>query len=465
MTKFKDKFFGFLKTYTHFGGIDISFFIIVIALLTVGLVMLYSATYPYAQTMFNNGERFITQQIKFAVLGIAAMLIFSFIKPEVWKKYSFVLLGITVVLLIAVLVTGGGESEDGSGNFRRWLSIGPISFQPSEIAKFTVVVIGAALYSKYSNRMSSTKASTAYIPARINELWCKLVDKMSFLSDSAYNKLHKGFVKESWVPTWIFAIIFLLFAVMIYLEDHLSCCILILSLGIIMMFLGGVRKGWFVVGVSAVLAVALMVCIPIYSDIKAEKEAKAAAEEAGIEYVAPEEVEEEEGFIMGILRGYMEERIVAWLDKDFEPRGARWQTNQGLYAIGSGGLFGKGLGNSTQKYMYVSEPQNDMIFAIVCEELGFIGSAFVILMYLFLVYRGVAIGLNAKSRFSAMLAMGLVFQIGLQVVLNIAVATDSMPNTGISLPFFSYGGTSMMVLLGEMGIVMSVSRESRIKKK
>ena len=164
--------------------------------------------------------------------------------------------------------------------------------------------------------------------------------------------------------------------------------------------------------------------------------------------------------------GFGTHRITVWLDK-MNPAYVddRRQTVNGLYAIGSGGLFGKGLGNSTQKYMYVSEPQNDMIFSIVCEELGFVGAVLIIGLFLLLVYRGVVIGLSAKSRFGALMAMGLVFQIGLQVVLNIAVATDSMPNTGISLPFFSYGGTSLVMLLAEMGIVMSVSRTGKINKK
>ena len=143
---------------------------------------------------------------------------------------------------------------------------------------------------------------------------------------------------------------------------------------------------------------------------------------------------------------------------------ARWQTNNSLYAIGSGGLFGTGLGNSKQKHLYVSEPQNDFIFAIVCEELGFIRAVGIILLYVLLVWRGVVIGLRAKDRFGAMLAMGIVFQVGLQTALNIAVVTDTLPNTGISLPFFSYGGTSLMMLLVEMGIVLSVSRYSRIEK-
>ena len=200
--------------------------------------------------------------------------------------------------------------------------------------------------------------------------------------------------------------------------------------------------------------------MPIYVDIKKDDAARAAAQEQGIEYV-----EDEDDDRIGFLKEYQAIRIISWLDKDYSPTGERWQTNQALYAIGSGGLFGKGLGNSTQKYMYVSEPQNDMIFSIVCEELGFVGAVLIIGLFLLLVYRGVVIGLSAKSRFGALMAMGLVFQIGLQVVLNIAVATDSMPNTGISLPFFSYGGTSLVMLLAEMGIVMSVSRTGKINKK
>ena len=165
-----------------------------------------------------------------------------------------------------------------------------------------------------------------------------------------------------------------------------------------------------------------------------------------------------------ILEKYAGARITAWLDKDYQPLGARWQTNNSLYAIGSGGLFGVGLGNSKQKHLYVSEPQNDFIFAIVCEELGFVGAIIIIALFALLVWRGVVIGIHAKDRFGALLSMGIVFQVGLQTALNIGVVTDTLPNTGISLPFFSYGGTSLMMLLFEMGMVLAVSRYSRLKK-
>ena len=214
-----------------------------------------------------------------------------------------------------------------------------------------------------------------------------------------------------------------------FLENHLSGTILMFSIGVAMMFFGEVKMRWFVIGAVAVIAV--VVFFVIFPDK---------------------------------LPSYAAKRITAWLDKDFDPFGARWQTNQSLYAIGSGGFLGAGLGNSKQKHLYVSEPQNDFIFSIVCEELGFIGATAIIILFGLLVWRGFVIAMKARDRFGALLAMGLVFQVGLQVALNIAVVTDTVPNTGISLPFFSYGGTSLMILLMEMGIVLSVSRYSRVRK-
>lgn len=399
--------------------------------------MMFSAGYPYALSKYGDSTYFIRRQSFFAVIGIAVMFLFSMIKVEFWKKFAWLICGVSTFLLIIVFVFP--QYKPG---FYRWINLGFTTFQPSEIAKFAVIVAGAFFYSKYAKKMSSKKPSKLDIPSKINK------------------KLGSGMVKESWVPTWLFCGFFGASAVLVFLENHLSGCLLIFAIGVVMMFLGGVRSRWFVAGMAAVTALVLVICVPVYIGIKQEDAAKAAAEEQGIEYV-----EQEDDDSSGILKGYQSERILSWLDKDFEPTGARWQTNQALYAIGSGGLFGKGLGNSTQKYMYVSEPQNDMIFSIVCEELGFVGAAIIIALFVLLVYRGVVIGLNSKSRFGALMAMGLVFQVGLQVILNIAVATDSMPNTGISLPFFSYGGTSLVMLLAEMGIVLSVSRSGKMNKK
>lgn len=427
-----------IRRFTNYGGIDIWFLVIVLVLLCIGLVMMFSASYPYALTMYGKSTYFIGKQAFFAVIGVVAMLFFSGIKTELWKKLTFLIcLGSTFLLLIVFVL------PQYRAGFYRWINLGFTTFQPSELAKFAVIVAGAYLYSKYNKKMSSTRPVKTGLGAKVNR------------------KIGAGIVRESWVPTWMFCAFFGMSAILVFLENHLSGCILIFSIGVAMMFIGGVRARWFVAGVVAVLCVALIVCVPIYSAIQ-EKNEKLESGEISVSE-ADEYVEEHAS--SGILKGYMVERIVGWLDKGYDPQGVRWQTNQALYAIGSGGFFGRGIGNSTQKYMYVSEPQNDMIFSIVCEELGFVGAALIIILFALLVYRGIVIGLNAKTRYGAFLAMGLVLQVGLQVMLNIGVASDSIPNTGISLPFFSYGGTSLVVLLSEMGIVLAVSRESRVNKK
>jgi cell division protein FtsW len=165
-----------------------------------------------------------------------------------------------------------------------------------------------------------------------------------------------------------------------------------------------------------------------------------------------------------LLMKYAGDRITAWLDKSYEPLGARWQTNNSLYAIGSGGLFGEGLGNSKQKYLYVSEPQNDFIFSIVCEELGFIGAGIIIVLFALLFIRGIKIAVNCPDRFGSFIVIGIVAQVAIQTIFNIMVVTDTIPNTGIALPFFSYGGTALLMLLFEMGVVLSISRKTNQKK-
>ena len=195
------------------------------------------------------------------------------------------------------------------------------------------------------------------------------------------------------------------------------------SIGVAMMFFGEVKMRWFVIGAVAVIAV--VVFFVIFPDK---------------------------------LPSYAAKRITAWLDKDFDPFGARWQTNQSLYAIGSGGLFGKGLGESMQKLGFIPEAQNDMIFSVICEELGLFGAICLILLYLLIIWRFMVIANNAADLYGALLVVGIMAHISIQVVLNIAVVTNTIPNTGISLPFVSYGGTSILFLLSEMGLALSVSR-------
>ena len=366
------------------GSIDVTFLLIVLALLITGLVMLFSAGYSYAYHKYDNSTYFIVRQGIFAVLGVTAMLVISKINYNYFRYAAVIGMAVAFLLLVVVLLL-----PEWKPGFKRWINLGFITFQPSEIAKIAIVLFYAWACEKWQKE-----------------------------------------IKSDWKYALYFGGVAVAFAGLVYLENHVSGTILMLALAVAMLYLGGFNKWWFIFGIGLVALVVLF-------------------------------------FIMkpDLLEEYAGERITAWLDKDFEPRGARWQTNQSLNAIGSGGFLGQGLGESKQKHLYVSEPQNDFIFAIVCEELGFVGATAILVLFALLVWRGFVIAMNCRTKFGALLAMGIVFQVGLQTILNILVVTDTIPNTGISLPFFSYGGTSLVILLAEMGIVLSVSRSSKVNKK
>lgn len=372
------------------GSIDIPFLALTIALLTIGLVMLFSASYPYAY--YNNDHDsyyYFTRQFIFTIIGLVAMFVMSKINYK-WLKVTVIpLLVVTILLLIVVLfyhtTVGGADGSD----FKRWIPLpGGFTFQPSDLAKFTIILTFASYISDYYGKMRNFRYGILY-PLGIIAVFCGLI----------------------------------------FLEHHMSCTILMFLIGATLMFVGGSDWKLFAFGV-AVLVLIIFVVVTF-----------------------PE-----------LLENYAGDRIKAWLDKDFEPTGSRWQTNNSLYAIGSGGLFGAGLGNSKQKYLYVSEPQNDFIFSIVCEELGFVGAALIIFLFGALVVRGFVIAARCHDKFGALMIIGIVSQIGIQVGFNIMVVTDTIPNTGIALPFFSYGGTAMMMLLFEIGVVLSVSRKASQKK-
>lgn len=368
------------------GSIDVPFLAITIALLTIGLIMLFSASYPYAYSRRSdhNSYYFINRQLIFAALGVVAMLVMSKINYKWLKVATIPLYAITIILLILVLFLHSDVSADSGEDFKRWIQIGPIQFQPSDVAKFSLILALAFYISRYYEKMKTFKYGIVF-PLLIIGVICGLI----------------------------------------VLEKHLSCLVLVFFIGAALMFAGGTDWKVFIFGL-AIMAVAVVF---IVNNPK-------------------------------FLDEYAGDRITAWLDKDFSPGDKRWQTNNSLYAIGSGGLTGVGLGNSMQKYLYVSEPQNDFIFSIVCEELGFVGAAFILFLFGALVCRGIKIAKNTGDRFGSLLVIGIVSQVGIQVVLNILVVTDTIPNTGIALPFFSYGGTAMMMLLFEMGVVLSVSRKS-----
>lgn len=398
-----------ISKYLAVGSFDLPFLLLVIVILTIGLVMLFSASYTYAYYK-NDGDSayYFKRQLIFAVLGVIAMLAVSKVKYDYFKIFSIIALPISWVLLVIVLILPAKFGE-----FHRWIYIGSFSFQPSEIAKLALIMFCAWGMERNHNKIIG-----------------KTTNKSEFAKTVERVTNGKIVIYDSFIQLCIYGIIIVFTAGLVYLENHLSGTLLMLGIGVVMMFLGEFKKHWFVmIVIIGVIALIIFVSNP------------------------------------ELLEKYAGERITAWLDKDYEPKGARWQTNNSLYAIGSGGLFGTGLGNSKQKHLFVSEPQNDFIFSIVCEELGFIGASFIILLFALLVWRGIYIGIRAKDRFGALLSMGIVFQVGMQTALNIGVVTDTLPNTGISLPFFSYGGTSLMMLLFEMGMVLSVSRYSRLQKK
>ena len=386
-----------LKKWIQFGSLDTVFLLIVFALLTVGVVMMFSASYVSASYKMGTPYYYFIRQIAFAGLGLASMFLVSRIRLELFKRWSLYFLVACVVLLVLVLIAPLKISD--KEDFRRWLGIpGVFQFQPSEVAKLGLV------------------------------LFCARA-----LSDRVKTQRKVGEQDYS-VRVCLFVTLFLCFLVI--LERHLSGTILMLGIGAVMLVLGGVKKKWIVFVLGAALF-----GLFLFLTLK------------------------EKLIDMLPIKEYQKARIIAWMDKDYDPTGDRWQTNQSLYAIGSGGLFGLGLGQSKQKFLYMPEPQNDFVFAIVCEELGFIGAVVILAAFAVLIWRGFDIAMRNKDRYSALVVMGVMSHVALQVILNILVVTDTIPNTGIGLPFFSYGGSSLVMLLAEMGLVLSASRASRIRKR
>ncbi|MDD6319618.1 MAG: putative peptidoglycan glycosyltransferase FtsW [Oscillospiraceae bacterium] len=360
-------------------GLDLVFLVILLLLLSFGLLMLFSAGYAVALYRRGDAYTYIRPQLLFAALGVTAMYAASLVDYHVWHKLAWPILGVSLVLLTIVLFM---PEYNGC---KRWIVIpGLGTLQPSEIAKFAVVLVFSHIISLNHDRMATFR--TGVLP---------------------------------------FALILGTVAVLMLLEPHLSGTVLILGIGAVLMFVGGTGLRWFAMaGAAAVGAIGAAVVL------------------------LPE------------LVPYAMDRLASWRDPFADPLGEGHQTIQSLYAIASGGAAGLGLGNSRQKYLYVPEPQNDFIFSILCEELGFIGAAAVILLFLLLFLRGMNIAVRSRDKFGALLVVGFVVQVVLQAILNIAVVTNTIPNTGISLPFFSSGGTSLLMLLGEMGIVLSVSRQT-----
>ena len=375
------------KKHAAFAGIDLPLVFTAAALIAFGCLMIYSASSVYAEQYHHDRSYFIVRHLIFVLLAVAATAVaVRFATPAFWQKFGVFLYGASVVMLLLVLVIG---SDLGSGA-KRWLDFGFFTVQPSEIAKLGLVLTLASYMARHRERIVGKK-------------------KGSFRFGVLY-------------PAMMIGLILLLVA----LEKHISGLMIIGTIGISILFLGGTRLRW-ILSILGVIALA--------------------------------------GILLIVLFPYAQARVDTWIHiEQADPLGSAWQTLQGLMAIGSGGLFGRGFGMSRQKFGYVSQPQNDFIFTIVCEELGFFGALAVILLFAFFVYRGFVIARNAPDTASALIVYGLTFKVALQVIMNIAVVTNSMPNTGISLPFFSYGGTSLMLQIFEVGIILSISRFASNRK-
>lgn len=361
-------------------SVDIQFLAAIYILLSFGLIMVLSASSPiaFASSATNNDSfYYFKKQLMWAILGSVGMFITANYDYKKLKNWAFPALAFSVVLLLLVLVPGIGRKINDA---RRWIYIGPINFQPSEVAKITTIIFFSYSLSKNYKELSNFSVFIMYIG--------------------------------------IIGVI----ALVIMMEPHFSCTMLIAATACVLLLVAGAKISHFVaLGCCALPVIVLMV-------------AKAP---------------------------YRLARVVTFLDPFKDIQGDGWQIVQSLYAIGSGGIFGAGLGQSRQKYMNIPEPQNDFIFSILAEEFGLIGAILVSLMFVFLIARGIKIALNAPDMFGTLLATGIVAMIAIQAIVNIAVVTSSMPVTGMPLPFFSYGGTALAITMAEMGIVLNISRHKK----
>ena len=365
-------------------GIDWPFALLVLILLSIGTTFVFSSSYIYAKYKFDDSYFFIRKQIGWVAVALIGMIgVTRFGDYLLLKKLALPIFGISYALLWAVFFFGA----DANGA-KRWIYLGPISVQPSEIVKFSVILLISSYIVWLEGKGRDTIRSFRY-------------------------------------GVMPFGILVVMIGLPLYLQPHLSAMIIIFALIFILMYLGGVRTGVLggLLGSGGFLMLVLI-----------------------------------------LFTSHGQSRINAWLHPELDPLGDGWQPLQSLYAIGSGGLWGVGLGQSKQKHLYLPEPQNDYIFAVICEEMGFLFAVAVIILFVLLIWRGIHIAKNAPSKFSSLLVMGIAIQIGLQVFFNIGVVTGALPSTGVALPFFSYGGSSLVIFMAEMGVILNVSRYSYTEK-
>lgn len=364
------------------GRVDGVLLFLIVILVTIGSIMVASASYAYASSRYGDGGYFTRKQIFFVLLGFVILFAVSRIPSRMFMKAAIPLYAVTVLLLLATLafgLTGNGA--------QRWIALGPFTFQPSELAKLSLVLLLAKYFDSHPK--------------------------------VALEKGKGGLLRGLFFPLGIT----LSLCILVVLQRHLSGLIIIAMIGATVTFLSGCpAKPLFLLGGGGIVSVGAL----------------------------------------AFTLDYARERITVWQNPAAYPLEGGWQTLQGLMAIGSGGFFGLGLGKSRLKYSWVSEPANDFIFTITCEELGFLGAFCILLLFWFFIRRGFEIAMRTDSIFERTAALGITAKVAIQVLLNLAVITNTIPNTGISLPFFSYGGSSLLMLFAEMGILLSISRKTRL---
>jgi len=361
------------------GRLDMPLLFLTLFLLAMGVIMVLSASFASAYYDLQgetggNAAWYFIRQLVFALAGVAVMLFCSRLPMDLYYRLSPLVMAAAVAALALVLVVG--VEVNGA---KRWISLGFTTFQPSEIVKVALILFASRLICHRGDKMRTFRWGIA--------------------------------------P---FALLLLLVVGLLVLEPHFSASIIVLAIAAVMLFVGGVKLGWFI-GAGGILLVGAVIAVSF------------------VPYVAA--------------------RVEAFRDPFSDLSGKGWQIVQSLYAIGSGGFLGLGLGQSRQKYLYLPEEHNDFIFAVVCEELGFLGAGLILCLFALLIIRGYTIAIHAANRYSFLVGVGISSMLALQTFLNVAVCTNLIPCTGISLPLFSYGGTALLIQLAEIGILLSVSRE------
>lgn len=358
--------------------------ITVILLLCLGIIMVLSASAPSALSITGSSYTYVKKQLIFAIAGVFVMLFLSKVDYRFYKKYYWYIYFASWLVLLLVAIPGLGYSVKGA---TRWIKIGGLQFQPSELTKIGMIIFFAGYLTDHKEELSDFK---------------------------------KGFLKP-------LAFLVPPIGILFFVQNHLSVSLVVGIVVIMIMFMAGCRLKHF--AVVGIVGISLLVGI------------------------------------FGILQisgsnSFRLDRISTYFDPWADAQGTGYQTVQSLYAIGSGGLFGLGLGNSKQKYLYIPEPHNDFIFSILAEELGFVGCIVVIALFMIFIWRGILIAMRTTDMFGSLIAVGITTLIAFQAIINISVVTATVPTTGMSLPFFSYGGTALLLLLANVGILLNISRSN-----